>query len=528
MRLSASELGLTESPQDRFARRDWVALLAICLLAVGIRAGVMTLLPSILHPDEVMWLDQANRIVNHQGLVTWDFQLGERSWVWPGVIAAFMAVGQQFGSPPAAGLGGVSALLCILSLVPVICAFLWGRNVAGFPGAVTAALLNAVWFELVYFSAHPLSETFAGAALVVGLYLVYPNRSVPSKRRLFAGAMMFGLAMVVRPQLTPVIGVAVLAIGGLRLRERYPALLCGLAVTIVLLSGLLDWVTWGWPFHAYVTYVYDLTVGGVAKYFGSNPVYSFIGWEWVAWGAFGIVIVLCAIYGGLRLPVLLLIVATIFAVHSAVGHKEYRYISPALPLLMTLAGIGSVLVADRLAERLGRPAMNRALMVAVPLAWTIASLGLAASPNRIWYWVRSGGSILGPRIVNADKEACGVGIYPGNLWWRFGGYVNLRPGVPLYNAGETKSPIAPSAYNYVLSWQPPNPEQKLEDLQTDFASIGYQQVQCWAEPYGRNALVLDRTCLWRRPGACDASSAKLLTPEVTEAFEKVIRPLKEH
>ena len=115
----------------------------------------------------------------------------------------------------------------------------------------------------------------------------------------------------------------------------------------ILLSGLLDWVTWGWPFHAYFTYVYDLSVGGVAAAFGRNPFYSFFGWEWVAWGVFGIVIVVCTIYGGLRLPFLLLIVVTIFVLHSAIGHKEYRYISPALPVLMTLAGIGSVLAAEQ-------------------------------------------------------------------------------------------------------------------------------------------------------------------------------------
>ena len=272
---------LNDLPAGRLLPRDWIALSAICILAVAIRASVMTMLPSILHPDEVMWLEQANRIVNHQGLVPWDFQVGERSWIWPGVIAAFMALGQLFGSPPSAGLGGVSALLCILSLAPVTCAFLWGRNVAGFAGAVTAALLNAVWFELVYFYAHPLSETFAGAALVIGLYLVYPDRLAPSTRRLFVGAMMFGLSMVVRPQLTPVIAVAVLALGGLRLRERYPALLGGLAVPI-LLSGLLDWVTWGWPFHAYFTYVYDLSVGGSRRpsaAIRSIPLLAGNGWR---------------------------------------------------------------------------------------------------------------------------------------------------------------------------------------------------------------------------------------------------------
>ena len=41
MMISAAERRLTESPDGRFAR-DWLALLAICLLAVVIRASVMS------------------------------------------------------------------------------------------------------------------------------------------------------------------------------------------------------------------------------------------------------------------------------------------------------------------------------------------------------------------------------------------------------------------------------------------------------------------------------------------------------
>ena len=66
-------------------------------------------------------------------------------------------------------------------------------------------------------------------------------------------------------------------------------------------------------------------------------------------------IVLCALYGALRLPLLFWVAATIFVVHSAVSHKEYRYISPALPLIMTLAGVGSTIAADWLADRLANP-----------------------------------------------------------------------------------------------------------------------------------------------------------------------------
>ena len=259
MKSSPADRRLTELPNGPFLMRDWLALLAICLLAVIMRALVMTFLPSILHPDERMWLESTNWLVNHRWLQSWDFQVGTRSWLWPGLMAGFMAIGELFGAPPSSGLGGVSALICIVSLAPVICGFLWGRNVAGIPGAVTAGLLNAVWFELVYFYTHPLSEPFAASALALGLFLVYPGRgTVLSERRLFIGAAMLGLAAVVRPQLIPAVALAVIAVGGIRRRAHYPALLGGLALPIVL-SGLLDWVTWGWPFHATILYIYITT-----------------------------------------------------------------------------------------------------------------------------------------------------------------------------------------------------------------------------------------------------------------------------
>jgi hypothetical protein len=36
-------------------------------------------------------------------------------------------------------------------------------------------------------------------------------------------------------------------------------------------------------------------------------------------------------------------------------------------------------------------------------------------------------------------------------------------------------------------------------------------------------MTLERMCLWRRPGTCNPESAKLLTPDVGEAFEALIR-----
>ena len=159
------------------------------------------------------------------------------------------------------------------------------------------------------------------------------------------------------------------------------------------------------------------------------------------------------------------------------------------------------------------------LLVAVPLGWTLASLALAVSPNRIWFWVRSRGSILAMQAVNADKEACGVGVYPGDMWWRAAGYSGLRPDVPLFDAGETGR--TRSLPRPITTCSPAATEPELKhpvDLLADFASFGYQQLKCWTDPIDRTML-MERMCLWRRSGTCDSASGKPLTPD----SEKLLR-----
>ena len=60
------------------------------------------------------------------------------------------------------------------------------------------------------------------------------------------------------------------------------------------------------------------------------------------------------------------------------------------------------------------------------------------------------------------------------------------------------------------------------DLAADFTAFGYQQLQCWTDPYDRTMLI-ERMCLWRRAGTCNSQSAKLLTPDVGKRFEDLVR-----
>ena len=74
MSVSAAGRRLTETPEGRLLLRDWVAFRTICVSWRSRYAPASWLwLSSILHPDEVMWLEQADRLVNHQGLPPCDF-----------------------------------------------------------------------------------------------------------------------------------------------------------------------------------------------------------------------------------------------------------------------------------------------------------------------------------------------------------------------------------------------------------------------------------------------------------------------
>jgi hypothetical protein len=64
------------------------------------------------------------------------------------------------------------------------------------------------------------------------------------------------------------------------------------------------------------------------------------------WGGAGTTMLLLMAIGAWRLPLLLVDAVVILAVHSGVGHKEYRFIYPAIVPLTVLAGVGLAQMAS--------------------------------------------------------------------------------------------------------------------------------------------------------------------------------------
>jgi hypothetical protein len=480
-------------PKD-FTVTGWTSLLILCAVSLAVRICIAVFLPNIVHPDETFqYLEQAHRLVFGNGLIPWEYIVGTRSWFFPGLLAGVMEIGRIFGNSPEVSAMSVATFMSVLSLLPVICGFLWGWRIAGFPGALAAGVLNAFWFEVVYFSPHALSENLAADSLVLGLYLVYPGIAA-SRKNLFWGGVFLGLSLILRVQLGPAIAVGAIAICGMSFRARYLPLIVGAAIPI-LLSGLLDALTWDWPFQSMALNLWVNVMEGVAAGFGRAPFYQYLSLEVTYWSGAFVLILSLAFYAGRRLPVLLAVAATIFIVHSLLAHKEYRFIYPALPLIMTLVGIGSAQIAGRLIKDVSSTGVRLFALWGLPLFWIATSLILARGREFYPLWYSNRGSIKAMRIVDRDSIACGVAI---DLWYRSGGYAHLRQGIPLYEYDEDAASQT-AAFDYIIDYEA-----------VDFTTQGYNKLQCWSEPPGRT-ITLSPVCLWHRQGSCTPGNARLLS-----------------
>ena len=169
-----------------------------------LRLQPILFVPSMNWGDEVFQtVEPAHRLIFGYGLMTWEFQLGMRSWLLPGAIAGLMQLGRVLGDGPEYYLAAIAIGLGIVAAAPVVCGFLWCRRWFGLAGGFAAAATIALAPELVYFGARALNEVVAAHLLVVALYLVEPGHPVGDRRRLFAAGLLLGLVSLLRLQLAP-------------------------------------------------------------------------------------------------------------------------------------------------------------------------------------------------------------------------------------------------------------------------------------------------------------------------------------
>lgn len=455
-------------------------------VAFAVRLLPVFVFPGINHPDEVFQtLEQAHRVVFGVGLVPWEFVYGTRSWVLPGMLAGIMMTASQFCSGPSCYLPIIGTALAALGATSALCAFLWGSRFFGIGGGVVAGAFAAVWIDAVYFGSRTLSDSVAAHIFVIGLYAgTPPQPEAATWRRAATAGALLSLAASLRVQLLPAIAVTGLWQIFTIFRDQRRVFL-GSGLMIGLLYGAVDVFTWSYPFEALWRNVAVNLYYGIQTEYGVSPWYWYLPAVLEYWTGLGAAILAFCLIGASRLPQPFVAAGLIALTYSLFGHKELRFIYPAILLTVIVGGIGLAQLVAWIAEALCDHGWSRRHAVLVPSATAVAvvvltQLGMAngSEPYRR-LWTRGRDMVLSSRYVAQLEGVCGIGILD-DVWFHTGGYSSFHHAVPFYWA----IPMGP-----------------LDPDSTTFNTVVYDRGKSIGTGYVEQAC-FGESCVAQRHGSC--------------------------
>lgn len=467
-------------------------LAALLLLALAVRLP-LAFWPNVNHPDEIFqYLEPAWRLLGHDAIITWEWRDGIRSWFLPTLFAGPMALGDWL--VPGGGAFIVPRVIVgLASLSIVVSAWFFGARVSR-THAIVAAFVAAIWFEIVYFAPHTLSEPLATALIMPAALLLTGELS---RKRLFIAGALLALAFVWRFQYAP--AMAVFALGACWRQWRNAILLTAGGLVVLLLAGAVDLAHGALPFEWLVLNIQQNLLHDRASEFGVASPIAYLHLLTIIWSG-ATVLLLCALRGGWRHAPLLIVAAVAnIAFHSMIEHKEYRFIFLSVVLLIIAAALGSADWGRTMREH---PAWRPWALPVIAAGWMLLSLGLADATRPMRdNWTRGTGMARLAAELRADAELCGLALYVTS-YHLLPGRERLVGDRPLY-ALHPDDPLARGhlpalvareerAFNRIIG-----PPAAATELPADFtrrscASLGEDGI----------------ACIYARSGGCNAASAR--------------------
>lgn len=321
----------------------------LVLAAAAPRVALAVADQGIVWPDEIYQsLEPAHRFAFGYGFVAWEFQRGARSWLFPGMLGSLWK---------AAALAGVSSsiafiLVAKLAVVALALAAVWGtielaERLKGPQAALLAGLAAVTFPPSLLFSHRCMAEVASGAPIVFAALALIDRESA---RRALAGVLC-GIAFLLRYQN----GLLLIGFSSafiLERRYRDMALFFAMFSLVALMGGLLDWATWGTPFHSLVTYLQYNLIQGKASLYGTEPLTfyftTFAAVTGIAWLPLGAGFLASA----RRAPALFGSCVLFIVAHTLIPHKELRFLLPIFPLALALSAAGLVELFELAGARL--------------------------------------------------------------------------------------------------------------------------------------------------------------------------------
>ena len=323
----------------------------ILALGLGLRVYAAVSHLDISHPDEhFQTLEPASHVVYGFGWLSWEWTTGTRSWLVPALYMPLLAIFKVLGfSGGVAPIVGCRVLMAVLSTFTLY-QFLDLLKDSAFKRGVSLIALSVFVLSpaCIAWSAMTLSDLWA--MIFFWCALPWVLRAIDSNRHLVIAGALLGVSFLMRIQmiLFPVGMVLVLMFR----RPRPWTLIAKVAggyVAVVLFQGALDWATWGKPFHSVITNIQKNLFEHVASFYGVSPYYEYFMSVPRQMGAvlIGLILVVAALAAVLRRArfrerdALIVIPAVLYVlVHSAIAHKEIRFMFPVVPVFFYLFAWG--------------------------------------------------------------------------------------------------------------------------------------------------------------------------------------------
>jgi hypothetical protein len=435
--------------------------LARGLLFGGLAVGAALRLWAAFSDDGIFWPDEvyqslepAHKLVFGYGLIPWEFIDGARNWALPGFIAFLMKLSVIFGlDTPNGYLGVIHVAFVAIAVGSAYGVYRLARayGAAELPSAV-AALALMLCAPAIYFSHRAMAENASALPVVLGLWLLL-ERDATRKRRLI-GASLLGVAVLLRLQ------CGLFCVGALIIllarKQRRPALeALGVLTLWAFVFGALDAFTWhdapgakfgGW-FHSALKYLQFNLVENGGSHWGTSPPQFYAKVLFSSMPGLAVCLVVGLLLG-LRRAAGLVVLGLLFLVaHSAIAHKELRFVMPVLPLLFAAAAVGF----NELKQKPQWAALA-ALVVCAGVsalhhrALTFGDLGAYPERAGTSAWDDYGPVNRLMKIASTHADVCGLRIDAAHLAWT-GGSSYLHRKAPLYMPG---TPVEYRHFNYAI------------------------------------------------------------------------------
>lgn len=488
-------------------RRIDPALGWLLVLALAFRIPI-SLFTVYHHADEVwQYIEPAYGLITGDWIRTWDIRLGIRSWLIPLVMVGPVWLGHALDPAGELHLVLPRMGMALASLGTVWAGWSLGGRISR-SHAIAAAFVAATWIDFAYFAPRTSSDTFSALAILPGLALLVRFRDSGRGSTALAGGFLLGLGFITRFPLGPALAIPFLWAGRLDVRKAWVPLLAGAAGGV--LCDVVANVIMGQP---PLLWIYNNVLANVV----ANRSHAYgvetadwylrvLAWEW----QYIALALLPAMWlGARRYPVLAATALAVIAIHSAIGHKEYRFILLSVLLLVLLAAIGSVDLAERIAAWRGK-AFGRRGLAALAALWLLGSVQVAATEPFVINWGVGKSPLRAMRTVRAQPGFCGLATYRiRDVPFVSRAVLNRKAQTLLIDGtnAQAAAEIAQARYNVAVA-----PAEHMGELPSAYRFIG-----CMSPT---KPLFEQQYCVMARQGPCTEKAGKLDYNEALVRMDK--------